>query len=82
MPRDRKVCLILDALDFPASLHATAESAIPNWGIQLFGGAAVFGDPERARLFREAVEAIRRRALRGLLEPADGPNLHPPHLIL
>ncbi len=63
MPRDRKVCLILDALGFAASLHATAESAIPSWGIQLFGGAAVFGDPEQAGLFRGAVEAIRRRAV-------------------
>ncbi len=63
MPRDRHVSRILDALDFSESLLATAESAIPCWGLQLFGGAAVFGDPEQARLFRGAVEAIRRPAV-------------------
>ena len=65
MPRNRHISLILDALDFPASLHATAESAIPSWGLQLFGGAAVFEDPERARLFCEEVEAMRHRAVEG-----------------
>lgn len=59
VPKGREVQLILDALDFPASLEATAASARPSWGVQLFGGARVFSDPARARAFRAAVERIR-----------------------
>ena len=59
MPAQRKVQLILDALDFPASLQATAASTRPSWGLQIFGGAQVFGDPERAHIFQAAVEQIR-----------------------
>ena len=62
IPPDRKVQLILDALDFPASLLATAEAAHPSWGIQLFGGAQIFADPDKARIFATAVEQIRQRA--------------------
>ena len=36
VPPGRKVQLILDALDFPDSLLAAAESSRPSWGIQLF----------------------------------------------
>jgi hypothetical protein len=61
VPRQRKVQLILDALDFPGSLLAAAESSQPSWGIQMFGGASVFSEPEQARLFAEAVERIRGR---------------------
>jgi len=61
VPRDRKVQLILDALDFPDSLLATAESAYPSWGIQLFDGADVFADPAKARIFDTAVQQIRQR---------------------
>jgi hypothetical protein len=59
VPAGRAVQLILDALDFPASLEAVADSPRPSWGVQLFGGAAVFGDPARARRFRAAVDRIR-----------------------
>jgi len=59
VPQGRKVQLILDALDFPGSLEATALAATPSWGLQLFGGAKVFGDREQARIFREAVGRIR-----------------------
>ena len=61
VPPGRKVQLILDALDFPASLLAAAESPRPSWGLQLFGGARVFGDPEQARIFAGAVEIIRKQ---------------------
>jgi hypothetical protein len=60
VPPDRKVQLILDALDFPDSLSATADSPRPSWGIQLYGGASVFADPERARVFGEAMERMHR----------------------
>lgn len=60
VPQERKVQLILDALDFPASLEATAASPRPSWGIQIFGGATVFADPSRASKFRAAVEQMRR----------------------
>ena len=58
VPHGRKVQLILDALDFPESMLAVAESPNPSWGLQLYGGAEVFGDPERAKVFRVAVERI------------------------
>lgn len=62
IPPDRKVQLILDALDFPDSLLETAKAASPGWGVQLFGGAQVFGDAERATLFAQAVERMRRQS--------------------
>ncbi|MBI3942590.1 MAG: hypothetical protein HY326_06205 [Chloroflexi bacterium] len=60
VPPQHKVQLILDALDFPDSLVATAASPHPSWGLQLFGGAQVFADPDKARIFQEAVASIRR----------------------
>jgi hypothetical protein len=61
MPKTGQVQLILDALDFPASLQATAEAGQPSWGLQLFGGAKVFADPAQAAIFKQAVEQIRQR---------------------
>lgn len=61
VPSDRKVQLILDALDFPASLQAVAAATPPTWGFQLFGGAQVFADPAQSRHFAAAVAAIRGR---------------------
>ncbi|HXF63129.1 MAG TPA: hypothetical protein VNK95_16000 [Caldilineaceae bacterium] len=61
IPAERKVQLILDALDFPDSLLAAADSPRPSWGIQLFGGASVFADPDQARIFAQAVEQIREK---------------------
>jgi hypothetical protein len=60
VPLERRVQLILDALDFPDSLLATADSPRPSWGIQLYGGASVFSDAEKARVFGEAVERMRQ----------------------
>ncbi len=57
---DRKVQLILDALDFPDSLLETAEATPPGWGVQLFGGAQVFGDEDKAAIFAHTVERMRR----------------------
>ncbi len=59
VPADRKVQLILDALDFPASLAATGESTQPSYGLQVFGGAQIFANPAWADLFRAVVEKIR-----------------------
>jgi hypothetical protein len=59
VPAERKVQLILDALDFPASLEAITASRRPSWGVQLFGGAQVFRDTSRAAIFQGAVEQIR-----------------------
>ena len=50
--------LILDVLDYPQSLIETAASAVPTWGVQIFGGAEVFRDPERARIFQRSVQQI------------------------
>jgi hypothetical protein len=60
VPRGRPIQLILDVLDYPDSLLAVAASSRPSWGIQVFGGAEVFGDAERARVFASAVERMRR----------------------
>jgi hypothetical protein len=59
VPGERKVQLILDALDFPATLQATAATTRLSWGVQIFGGAQVFAAPEQARVFQAAVEQIR-----------------------
>ena len=60
VPPQRKVQLILDVQDFPASLLAAAESQRPSWGLQMFGGASVFAAPEQARIFAGAVARIRQ----------------------
>ena len=63
IPSHRKVQLILDALDFPESMLETAQSTVPSWGIQMFGGAQVFNEPAKAGIFRKAVKKIRENAL-------------------
>ncbi len=62
IPQDRRVQLILDAMDYPDSLLAAADARNPSWGIQIFGGAQVFADPQHAQVFRSAAEHIRQRA--------------------
>ncbi|NSW52136.1 MAG: hypothetical protein HPY85_06500 [Anaerolineae bacterium] len=61
IPPGSKVQLILDILDYPDSLEQTARSAVPTWGVQVFGGAGIFESPGSVRTFREAVEAIRKQ---------------------
>lgn len=61
VPDDRKVQLILDSIDFPENLIETATSDVPSWGIQLFAGAPLFNDPDKALTFKHSVEAIRNR---------------------
>jgi len=58
VPQDRKVQLILDVLDFPDSLAALPESRISGWGLQLFGGARVFADPDQAAIFVRVVKQL------------------------
>jgi hypothetical protein len=59
VPQDRKLQLILDALDGPDSLAETAAAARPSWGLQVFGGTSVFADASFARTFQAAVARIR-----------------------
>jgi hypothetical protein len=59
--RDRNVQLILDALDFPESLTNSAASQVPSLGLQMFAGAPLFQDPDKALLFKQSVELIRDR---------------------
>jgi hypothetical protein len=59
VPAGSKVQLILDVLDYPASLQETAASPVPSWGLQLFGGRTVFAEAEQARRFARAADAIR-----------------------
>ncbi len=65
VPADRKVQLILDALDGPRSLIETARSAVPSWGLQIFGGAEVFKDPARATAFGRSAAQIREAIAAG-----------------
>ena len=62
VPPGRRAQLILDYLDFPASLALTADSEVSTWGVQVFGGAPLFEDEHARRLFRSAVEAITAKA--------------------
>ncbi len=62
VPGDRKVQLILDILDYPASLEATVDALPPTWGVQVFGGADLFRCPEWAATFADSVQRIRRAA--------------------
>jgi hypothetical protein len=59
VPAERKVQLILDALDFPAALQAIADAQPPSWGVQIFGGAKVFANRDWAAQFRAVVEQFR-----------------------
>jgi hypothetical protein len=60
VPADRDVQLILDAGDFPGSLAETAAPGVQSRGMQLFAGASLFQDRDKAVVFRQSVEAIRR----------------------
>jgi hypothetical protein len=60
VPGDRKVQLILDALDYPESLLAVVEASRPSWGVQMFGGARVFSDVGRAQVFASAIGRMRQ----------------------
>jgi hypothetical protein len=61
IPAHRHVQLILDALEFPDSLLAAAESTRPSWGIQIFDGGRFFSNPDQASIFAQAVEQIRQK---------------------
>jgi hypothetical protein len=61
VPAGARVQLILDALDYPESLTESAASQVPSWGIQMFGGAEVFADPDKAEIFRKNVDRLRER---------------------
>lgn len=58
VPADRRVQLILDVLDFPASLEALVGAEPQSWGIQLYGGAELFQNPAWMTDFRRVVEKI------------------------
>lgn len=61
IPTHRKVMLILDALDYPHSLQALTTAQPTSYGLQMFNGAQVFSDPEKASVFRDAITAMRDR---------------------
>jgi hypothetical protein len=69
VPSNRKVQLILDALDFPASLLQTAEASPPSWGVQLFGGAQIFADAQKAAIFARAVERMQGETVQSRKKP-------------
>lgn len=62
IPSGKKVQLILDAAEFPDNLQALAGAPDPGWGVQMFAGAEIFADSERAELFRSLVEQIHWRS--------------------
>lgn len=59
VPAGRLVQPILDARDFPDSLHETAAANPVSWGLQIFDGAAIFRDQQRSTEFAGAVDRIR-----------------------
>jgi hypothetical protein len=61
VPPRQPVQLILDVLEFPASLWSAAESARPSWGIQIFGGAGIFADAAQSEVFAAAVAQMQGR---------------------
>lgn len=61
VPSDRKVQLILDALDFPDSLVETGTAQPPSWGLQVFSGAKIFENPAWAHQFSDVVKQIQGR---------------------
>ena len=61
VPPQRPVQLILDVLEFPASLWSAAESARPSWGIQIFGGASIFADAAQTEIFAAAIAQMQGR---------------------
>jgi hypothetical protein len=61
VPAGNRVQLILDALDPPQNLIETAHSTVPSWGLQIFGGAAIFADEQSARLFQQTTQQIKDR---------------------
>jgi hypothetical protein len=65
VPQERSVQLILDALEYPDSLLAAAQSEAPSWGIQVFSGERIFGDPTWASIFGRAIGQIRERLTAG-----------------
>ncbi len=63
VPPEARVQLILDALDFPASMEATADSPVPSYGLQMFGGASLFEDEGRLAEWRRLLARLRGRGL-------------------
>lgn len=61
VPAGNHLQLILDVLEFPASLHAAAAAARPSWGIQIFGGAGIFADKHQAQVFAAAVAEMQQQ---------------------
>jgi hypothetical protein len=61
VPADSRVQLILDVLDFPDSLEHTASADPPSWGVQIFGGDALFEDNRSIAAFDRAVGRLANR---------------------
>ena len=61
LARESSIQLILDVLEFPASLQESAISSLPSQGVQIFGGAEIFRDPDQGALFSLAVGEMKRR---------------------
>lgn len=61
IPHGKPVQLILDILEYPASLLECARSSIPSLGVQLFGGKRIFDDPQQVKQFALAVDQIRQQ---------------------
>ncbi len=58
VPENRRVQLILDVLDFPASLQALEGATPQSWGIQLYGGADLFQNPAWMADFRRVINKM------------------------
>jgi hypothetical protein len=72
VPTTHQVQLILDALDFPDSLAEMGEASVPSYGLQVFGGAQIFVNPEWAMLFRTVVDGIRTKVSPVTVQATEG----------
>ncbi|MBI1296851.1 hypothetical protein GC175_18000 [bacterium] len=61
VPAGHRVQLILDALDGTEPLRETAKSSVPSWGLQVFGGAAIFAEDKSANIFQQTRHQIEER---------------------
>ena len=59
VPEGKSVQLILDALDYPASMEQAVASSIRSAGMQLFSGAEIFKDKAHMKIFARCADMLR-----------------------
>jgi hypothetical protein len=73
VPNERPIQLILDVLEFPASLQETALSEVPSLGIQIFGGGRIFEEDNKVQELAWQVAKILNRLAPDKTSPSKSP---------